>query len=144
MVDASAFSQDPWLPADFIDAIEHAAQVRMLGEREVGRLAGYVILDFDPDGAGKVRVIGVHRDFQRRGLGEAMIRWSIAWFRERGAANVRLNVRVDNPPAFTLYRKLGFVPGRRGLLYRRPTARDELEAMTANRKGTFIKFGGWR
>ncbi len=144
VVDASAFAQDPWLPADFIDAIEHAAQVRMLEERETGRLAGYVILDFDPDGAGKVRVIATHAEFRRRGLGEAMMRWSIAWFAGQGITGVRLNVRTDNPPAFTLYRKLGFVPGRRGLVYRRPTARDELEAMTANRKGTYIKFGGWR
>ena len=144
VVDASAFAQDPWLPVDYMDAVEHAAQMRMLEEHETGRLAGYIILDFDPDGAGKVRVIATHAEFRRRGLGEAMMRWSIAWFRERGAASVRLNVRVDNPPALTLYRKLGFVPGRRGLVYRRPTARDELEAMAANRKGTFIKFGGWR
>lgn len=143
-VDAAAFAQDPWLPADFVEAVTHASQIRALEKRESGRLVGYVVLHLEVGHVGKVSVIAVHPDFQRRGLGEAMMRWSLAWFREQGMRRAKLNVRVDNPTAIALYRKLGFLPGRRGLVYRRPTARDELDAIASKRKGTYIKFGGWR
>jgi ribosomal protein S18 acetylase RimI-like enzyme len=143
-VDAAAFAQDPWLPADFVEAVTRASQMRALEERESGRLVGYVILHLEAGHVGKVSVVAVHPDFQRRGLGEAMLRWSLAWFREEAMRRAKLNVRVDNPTAIALYRKLGFVSGRSGLVYRRPTARDELDAMASKRKGTYIKFGGWR
>jgi ribosomal-protein-alanine N-acetyltransferase len=144
IVDRSAFPQDPFSPADYAEALERAGRVLFLEERKSRRLAGYLILAFDPDGAGRVRVVGLHEDLRRRGLGESLMRWSIAWFKERGTKGVRLNVRVDNPPAFALYRKLGFAPGRRGLVYRRPTAPDEIEALKAKQSGSYIKFGGWR
>jgi ribosomal-protein-alanine N-acetyltransferase len=143
-IDAAAFGRDNWLPADFADAAAHASQMRMLEDAGTGRAAAYLILQVDDGRVGKVRVLAVHPDFQHRGLGEAMMRWSLASFRQQGMRRAMLNVKVDNPVAIALYRKLGFAPGRRGLVYRRPTGKEEIDKLASKRKGTYIKFGGWR
>jgi ribosomal protein S18 acetylase RimI-like enzyme len=126
------------------DNVRRSTNVRVLEEQRTGRvvaLFGYLL---GPDRTGEIPVMGVHPDFRRRGVGEAILRWTLAWFREQGMRRARLIVRADNAAAIALYRKLGFVPGRRGLVYRRPTSKKELDAMAAKRKGTYIKFGGWR
>jgi [ribosomal protein S18]-alanine N-acetyltransferase len=143
IIDVAAFADDTWQAADFVEAAKRASEMRMLEERNSGRIAGYVGLVAE-GGTGKVAFLAVHPDFQRRGLGEAMLRWSLAWLRQQSMRRAKLIVRADNASAIALYRKLGFVPGRRGLVYRRPTSKQELDAIAAKRKGTYIKFGGWR
>jgi ribosomal protein S18 acetylase RimI-like enzyme len=143
-IDVAAFADDTWQAADFIDAAKRAFEMRVLEERASGRLVGYVGLRVQEGRVGKVSLLTVHPEYQRRGLGEAMLRWGLAWFRGQGTRRARLTVHTDNPAAIALYRKLGFVPGQRGLTYRRPTSKQELDEMAAKRKGTYIKFGGWR
>jgi len=143
VIDVAAFADDTWLAADFVETARRASEMRVLEERHSGRIAGYVGLVAE-GGTGKVAFLAVQPEFQRRGLGEAMLRWSLHWLRRQGTRRAKLIVRADNAAAIALYRKLGFVPGRRGLVYRRPTTKQELDAMAAKRKGTYIKFGGWR
>ena len=143
VIDVAAFADDTWLAADFVETARRASEMRVLEERHSGRIAGYVGLVAE-GGTGKVAFLAVQPEFQRRGLGEAMLRWSLAWFRRQGTRRAKLIVRVDNAPAIALYRKLGFVPGRRGLVYRRPRSKQELDELASKRKGTYIKFGGWR
>ena len=143
-VDAAAFPDDTGLAADFVEAAKRASEMRVLEERKSGRLAGYVGLRIEEGRAGKVTFLAVLPEYQRRGFGEEMLRWGLGWFRARGMRRARLIVLTDNAPAIALYRKLGFVPGQRGLTYRRPTSRQELDETASKRKGTYIKFGGWR
>jgi ribosomal protein S18 acetylase RimI-like enzyme len=143
-IDVAAFADDAWQPADFADVARRAAELRALEERASARLVGYIGLSLEGERVGKVNLLGVHPDFQRRGLGEAMLRRSLAWFRQRGMRRAKLTVHSDNTAAIGLYRKLGFVPGQRGLTYRRPADKKELAEMAKKRTGTFVKFGGWR
>ncbi len=142
-VDVVAFAGDAWEAEDFIEAANRASATRVIEERGGRRIVGYIGLRTE-DHTGKVTFLAVLPEYQRRGFGEAIMRWALAWFRQQGMRRAWLNTHADNVPAIALYRKLGFVLGQRGLVYRRPTRPDEIEALLAKSKGTFIKFGGWR
>jgi len=143
-LDQAAFGDDS-LHGDYVaEFAQRATELRVLEERASARLVGYVGLFSEGERVGEVNPIAVHSDFQRRGLGEAMMRWTLAWFRHQGMRRARLFVISDNNAAIALYRKLGFVPGQRGLTYRRPADKKELAEMAKKRTGTFVKFGGWR
>jgi ribosomal protein S18 acetylase RimI-like enzyme len=124
--------------------VEDAAQFRVAEQRPDGRLAGYLKLLLGPERTGEVPHVVVHPEFQRRGLGEAMMRWAAAWFRERGLRRVTLKLLTDNAPAIALYRKLGYVPTTTGLTYRRPVDEAEVRKILEKQRGTYIKFGQWR
>jgi ribosomal-protein-alanine N-acetyltransferase len=109
-----------------------------------GRLAGFLSLLRWPQATGAVDDIAVRRDLQGRGLGEAMMRWALAWFRQEGMRRAWLDVLLNNAPALSLYRKLGFTPGTTGLTYRRPLDKKEVRRVMQSQRGTYIKFGGWR
>jgi ribosomal protein S18 acetylase RimI-like enzyme len=53
--------------------------------------------------------MGVHRDYRRQGLGEALLRACITKAKDKGITRIELEVRADNLPAIRLYEKLGFV-----------------------------------
>ncbi|WP_166671217.1 ribosomal protein S18-alanine N-acetyltransferase [Cryobacterium psychrophilum] len=63
-----------------------------------------------PQGAteGDIQTIGVAEDARGRGLGRVLMLRLIAEALERGARQVFLEVRADNPSAQGLYRSLGF------------------------------------
>ena len=125
-LDAVAF------PSSFTDAqmvrdqLAKATVLRMLEDTAEARAVGFLRLRGDEPGAGYVSDIALHPDYHRRGLGEAMMRWALAWFRSQEYHRAALTVNVDNAPAIALYRKLGFAPGQTGLDYRRPIDEDEV------------------
>lgn len=47
---------------------------------------------------------------RRQGLGEAIMRSLLGWAQQNGARNAYLQVMKNNPPALSLYAKLGFRP----------------------------------
>lgn len=57
-----------------------------------------------------IQTIAVSRSARRRGLGRALMNTLIAEARDRGAREVFLEVRADNPSAQALYESLGFEP----------------------------------
>lgn len=124
--------------------VGEAAEFRVAERRRDGRLVGYLHLLIQPERSGEVAHVAVHPEFQRGGLGEAMMRWALAWFRGRDLRRAILEVEVDNGPAIALYRKLGFVPRTTGLTYRRPIDEAEVKKILESRRGTYIKFGKWR
>jgi ribosomal-protein-alanine N-acetyltransferase len=109
-----------------------------------GRLAGFLTLLRWPQATGAVDDIAVRPDLQRRGLGEAMMRWALVWFRQEGMRRAWLDVLLGNAPALSLYKKLGFTPGTTGLTYRRPLDEREVRRIMERQRGTYIKFGDWR
>jgi ribosomal-protein-alanine N-acetyltransferase len=109
-----------------------------------GRLAGFITLLRWPQATGAVDDIAVRPDLQRRGLGEAMLRWALAWFRQEGMRRAWLDVLLNNAPALSLYKKLGFAPGAAALTYRRPVDDRDVRRIRESRRSTYIKLGGWR
>ena len=139
-----AFAERMQRPFDAAYYAEGDNELRVLAEKKSGRMAGCIGLNRREERTGDIAVVAVHPDCQRRGLGDAMLRWSFARFRQQGKRRARLFVDMENTAAIALYRKLGFAPGQIGLTYRRPTDDKELKAMAQKKKGTHIVFGNWR
>ena len=55
-----------------------------------------------------VLAVGVHPEFQRRGIGRALMQHLIDHAKKHGLKRLELNVRSDNHAAQALYRELGF------------------------------------
>ncbi|WP_104117309.1 ribosomal protein S18-alanine N-acetyltransferase [Arthrobacter sp. B1805] len=66
--------------------------------------AGLMVVDVTAD----IQTIGVLPRFEGRGIGRAMLAELLDEARRRGADNVMLEVRADNPRAQVLYTRFGF------------------------------------
>lgn len=90
-----------------------------------GKLVGNVsIYPANWTGAnGKVWIIanvGVHPDYQRRGIAGQLMHASMDLIRTRGGETALLQVDMHNDTARRLYRRLGFIEERAWTLWRRP------------------------
>ncbi len=63
--------------------------------------------------------VGVHPDYQRRGIAHELMRASLEMIRRRGAARVILQVNYQNEAALRLYERHGFVFERAWQVWRR-------------------------
>jgi len=137
-MDAVAFVTPSLTPAVAREQIERAPVFRMLEDTTRGRAIGYLQLGIHPAATGYVSELAVHPDYQRRGLGEAMLRWALAWFRSKGLGRATLTVNTDNAPAIALYSKLGFAAGEIGFDYRRPIDEEEVRQVLEKRRAEHI------
>ncbi|MCU0514555.1 MAG: GNAT family N-acetyltransferase [Anaerolineae bacterium] len=82
-----------------------------------GRLVGNVSIypANYPPGAGKAWIIanvGVHPEYQRRGIAYQLMRAALHMIAEKGGQQALLQVDYENTPAIELYLRLGFVQER--------------------------------
>ena len=108
------------------EALRTGAMYRVLEEQASGTLVGSLLAERGESATGHVTTVAVHPDYQRRGLGEATMRWVLGWFRAEGLRRATLTVSTWNAPAIALYRKLGFTVGEMGFDYRRPIDEEEV------------------
>lgn len=88
--------------------------------RENGRVVAYGGVFWGCD-EGQITNVAVRPEFRRRGYGEAILSGLLSLAKERGCAEVSLEVRVSNEGAIALYRKAGFeTVGIRKHFYTRP------------------------
>lgn len=66
--------------------------------------------------------VGVHPDYQRRGIARRLMLASMEMIRERGGKHVVLQVDLHNYRAHELYEQLGFIDERAWALWRRGSA----------------------
>jgi [ribosomal protein S18]-alanine N-acetyltransferase len=141
------FPEDPWTAQMFADEVAQPPEIRLylvaeaeaedgVGERngEGGRdaaagpvIAGYAGMLFVPGGLqADVLTIAVRESHWGLGIGSALLGELIRAARERGCAEVFLEVRADNPRAQGLYRRRGFaeIGVRRG--YYKPSGVDAI------------------
>jgi mycothiol synthase len=86
--------------------------VAVEGDVVVAELMAYVT-----DGRGQISSLAVRDGWRRRGIATALLRASFATFRDRGVADVRLNVDRDNVTGAThLYERAGMRLRRRWLV----------------------------
>jgi ribosomal-protein-alanine N-acetyltransferase len=92
-----------------------------------GELGGYAGL-FAPKGAqeGDIQTIAVAESARRAGLGRALMNALISVARARGAAEVFLEVRADNPGPKRLYEALGFAEIATRIAYYQPDGVDAI------------------
>jgi ribosomal-protein-alanine N-acetyltransferase len=142
------FPEDPWTAEMFANEIAQPPESRLYllaeagaGDRGIdsrhivsGRdakggmaMAGYAGMMFLPDGTqADVLTIAVRAAFWGRGIGSALLGALLAAARDRGCAEVFLEVRADNPRAHGLYLRRGFeeIGVRRG--YYQPSGVDAI------------------
>jgi ribosomal protein S18 acetylase RimI-like enzyme len=120
--------EDPTVhPRGWAEAIVDNNRLVHLLEDGSSRAAGLLHLRPEDATTGYVSELAVHPDFQRRGLGEALMRWSFPWFRQQGLQRAALTTSPDNERAIALYRKLGFTVTEQGVDYRRSLDEDEVQ-----------------
>lgn len=137
-LDAVAFPMS-WLTPDVVrDSVEQGPVFRVLEDTAAERVIGFLRLRAEGSTEGYISDITIHPDCQRRGLGEAMMRWALARFREDGQRTAALTVSTDNGVAIALYRKLGFTAGETGIDYRRPIDEDEVRQILEKNRTSHI------
>lgn len=99
-------------------------------DRASGELVGYAGLWFDGYD-GQVMTVGTRPDTQGRGVGRMLLDALLDHARELGAADVLLEVRVDNEAALRLYERAGFERFGRRKGYYQP---ENVDAWTMRRK----------
>jgi ribosomal-protein-alanine N-acetyltransferase len=137
-IDRAAFAM-PWLTPQQARGEAGGQTLRVLEQRVPRRVVGYLRLRESVPGEGYISDVAVHPAYQRRGLGEALLRWALASFRAQGLERAALTVSTDNGGAIALYRKLGFVTAETGLDYRRPVDEEEVRQSIERRQGHHIK-----
>jgi ribosomal protein S18 acetylase RimI-like enzyme len=91
---------------------------------ENGRIVGNASLVYQNYDSRKIAMIAnvaTHPDYRRRGIGRALTEVAMKHARRKGAKELWLHVRDDNPTAIRIYRELGFQDrGRRTTYHSRP------------------------
>lgn len=107
-IEESEFTSDAWSRTMMREEIR-SRHTRYLVAEDAGELVGYAGL-LCPVGAheGDVQTIAVLATARRAGLGRRLLRALVAAAAERGAREVFLEVRADNPAAQSLYHSEGF------------------------------------
>lgn len=113
-VHSSAFDSN-WTADLYRDEVMHKPGYIAENERVVvapdGRFAAFCLLWLDDvNHSGLFEPVGTHADFQRRGLGKALMADCLHWLHSRGMQIAYVTSERDNPASNALYQKLGFSP----------------------------------
>jgi ribosomal protein S18 acetylase RimI-like enzyme len=121
------FLRESWEDA-WNDLRRHvSAGLAFVSERE-GRIEGFVFATIPHETPRLCHVtdLFVAPDARRAGLARTLLHTLLGEVASRGIGDVGLDVRVDNVPATTLYRKLGFVDHERFMIARVETVLERL------------------
>jgi len=101
----ACFEKDAWPLLDLIAVLTWPEVIRLKAEED-GKLIGFVAGDPRPaQGLAWVATIGVDPDYQRRGIGRALLH---ACEEQVKMPRMRLTVRLSNRGAVSLYEKDGY------------------------------------
>ncbi|WP_457967805.1 ribosomal protein S18-alanine N-acetyltransferase [Arthrobacter sp. D1-29] len=118
------FPNDAWPLQMFFDELSQTATRRYLVAETTTGIVGYAgLMCIEP--IADVQTIAVVPEFEGRGIGSALLTQLIDEARRRGAADVLLEVRSDNPRAQQLYLRFGFEE----IHLRRKYYRDGVDAL---------------
>ena len=108
-IERRMFPADAWSRETMAAEVAGRHGYYLVAEAEDGGLEGYAGL-LAPQGGGQadIQTIAVVERARRRGLGRTLMLALLAEARRRGAAEVFLEVRADNPGVQALYTALGF------------------------------------
>ena len=110
-LETSTFETDAWSAESMSSelASEHTYYLFAFDSRTPEVLAGYGgLLAPEDSGEGDIQTLAVAPSARRQGLGRSLVTALLAEASARGAEEVFLEVRADNPTARALYDSLGF------------------------------------
>ncbi|MBX3117386.1 MAG: ribosomal protein S18-alanine N-acetyltransferase [Cryobacterium sp.] len=128
-IERVTFPEDAWSQETMLAEISspHTYYLICFDPRQPHELIGYGGV-LAPKGSAQadIQTVAVAQEFRNRGIGRVLLERLIAKARSRGAEEVFLEVRADNPVAIGIYRSLGFeqVDLRRG--YYQPAGVDAI------------------
>jgi dTDP-4-amino-4,6-dideoxy-D-galactose acyltransferase len=73
-----------------------------------GRAVGYLTCHLRANSVGEIGLVGIDPESKGHGLGKALTERSIAWFREKGCADLSVVTQGSNVAAHRLYESVGF------------------------------------
>lgn len=108
-IETAMFETDAWSPATMAAEISGPHGYYLVAVADDGGIDAYAGL-LAPEGTGQadIQTIAVVERARRQGLGRTLMLAVLNEARRRGATEVFLEVRADNPGAQALYRQLGF------------------------------------
>lgn len=93
----------------FMQSPVYDPELDVLAVAPDGRVGSFCIVWPDPvSKAGLFEPVGTHPDFQRRGLGKAVMTEALRRLKERGMAWAIVSTIADNTPGVKLYESVGF------------------------------------
>lgn len=109
-IETATFTDDAWSPASMSAELDSPHTHYLVAVADDGAIDAYAGLSA-PEGAGQgdIQTIAVVDRARRAGLGRTLMLALLNEARRRGAVEVFLEVRADNPGAQALYSSLGFV-----------------------------------
>jgi ribosomal-protein-alanine N-acetyltransferase len=110
-IESTVFADDAWSPANMAGELgdRHGYYVVAFPPGEPDRIEAYAGLRSPlREPQADIQTIAVAEGARRRGLGRVLMLHMIDEARERGATELFLEVRADNPGARALYESLGF------------------------------------
>lgn len=124
-LETSIFPTDAWSPGMMAAELEgpHGYYLVAVADDAIAGYAGLLA----PDGAdGDIQTLAVAASHRRTGIGSALLDALLQEASRRGARQVFLEVRADNPAAQQLYRSRGFEQIARRRHYYQP---DDVDAL---------------
>ena len=106
LIEQSCFEDEAWTKAMLCEGLECPGAV-YLGAFEGDRLVGYLALLVSLDFA-DIATVGVVPEFQRRGIGKALVETAVFYAARAKVGKIFLEVNEENLPAVSLYEKCGF------------------------------------
>ncbi|MCW4000447.1 MAG: GNAT family N-acetyltransferase [Candidatus Bathyarchaeota archaeon] len=79
-------------------------------DQAAGRGVGYVVCSFGGEGVGEVDSVFVEEAYRGRGIGDKLMKNTLAWMEQRGALKKTVEVSVGNEAAWGFYGRYGFLP----------------------------------
>jgi mycothiol synthase len=92
----------------------YASALDLVAVAPTGEIAAFCICWFDPvNRTGLFEPVGTHPDFQRRGLGKAVILAGLEQMKAGGMTRAIVMAEGDYPASQRLYQSAGFLPSGR-------------------------------
>jgi [ribosomal protein S18]-alanine N-acetyltransferase len=98
----------PWSVGNFKDSLVSGYDAWVVREPNTNDVIAYAVVMWIPDEAHLLN-ISVALDYQRIGLGSALLEWLSIDAKKKKATSVMLEVRPSNLAAVRLYTKVGFL-----------------------------------
>jgi ribosomal protein S18 acetylase RimI-like enzyme len=79
---------------------------------------GYIISAISEDGVGEIESIFVQQEYQRRSIGDELMRRALAWLMVEKTDSIVIDVAVGNEQVYNFYVRYGFCPRVTRLKYK--------------------------
>lgn len=85
-------------------------RVDLAKDTDTGELVGYCVSTISSENKGEIESIFVEEYCRRSGIGDSLMKYAMAWMREKSVKRIILGVSVGNEEAIKFYGRYGFFP----------------------------------